>query len=910
MKNFLTGIIFVVLTFLTYGTVAAPQEIIRTLVNVGYLDNLSPLVFREGTSQPSGLAVDYLNQFSEINNFQFEYVHYKNKNDLCDDLESGKISIAIGFTQITQCKIAINSPVFWQTRLYKLQNSQRQRDIKTVYSLSQQISAESLKKIYPHAQIIEDLPEAEVLKVLLADPYSIYIAGIFNTNRIVQENAANIQYAPLTYNYDTKFIFALTPSIDRKLFNALNSFMTEKSSKYPNDDEMYWLNYAQLGNYQRIQLTPEQKEWVAEKKTIIVAVPKYSYPIGYQDDEGNFSGLSAQLLDIVSASTGLKFKPVFVESLGEMIEYVSLGKADMGAHRSVTSNYTPNTIFSPPFYISRFVAVARASDNDIQSSKNINGKRIVLVKGQKVIQEIAAEFPKSEIITIEGSELDLLSAIVNNKADIAIIPKIVSSYWIKYFYEKKLKEYPLTNPPAVIAFTINRKYTILNDIIKNVMLTLPYNNLEMIDYHWSKSITPPSTIAPRIPTIIYLTLSVLVVIAAISVIIYINSRLRKRRKTNLELYNSNLKEIIDATPSPLYKVSVNGDIILANKAFYDFLSIKDPDSISSLQDIQSLAPNSLSKIMELHETAYTTNREINSGQTYKISDIDFYIRQWISPTQNSDKQQVMLIGGWFDAIHSKKTDITFATAKKNAVDSNYSMLHIAIIDDNSISKILLKAQLLEYGVNVSETNDLLELKQLVEKGSLDAVISDLTMKNITGYDVLKTLVESTQYPPPCYIYTDRIEKEIEEKSLALGATGLIAKPLSIEQLQEILDNIKSSQQTYKLLTLLEKNTYGNQDTLLAIVNVLSDAVNENIQQLQNTHPEDKEARLEIVYSIKRMLSLLQFEDLMNQCDSYAAILQHESENIALISHAFEQSLIPFLSIIQQCQILITKKQSQ
>ncbi|MDR5019229.1 transporter substrate-binding domain-containing protein [Yersinia rochesterensis] len=445
MKNFLTGIIFVVLTFLTYGTVAAPQEIIRTLVNVGYLDNLSPLVFREGTSQPSGLAVDYLNQFSEINNFQFEYVHYKNKNDLCDDLESGKISIAIGFTQITQCKIAINSPVFWQTRLYKLQNSQRQRDIKTVYSLSQQISAESLKKIYPHAQIIEDLPEAEVLKVLLADPYSIYIAGIFNTNRIVQENAANIQYAPLTYNYDTKFIFALTPSIDRKLFNALNSFMTEKSSKYPNDDEMYWLNYAQLGNYQRIQLTPEQKEWVAEKKTIIVAVPKYSYPIGYQDDEGNFSGLSAQLLDIVSASTGLKFKPVFVESLGEMIEYVSLGKADMGAHRSVTSNYTPNTIFSPPFYISRFVAVVRANDNDIQSSKNINGKRIILVKGQKIIQEIAAEFPKSEIITIEGSELDLLSAIVNNKADVAIMPKIISSYWIKNFYEKKLIEHPLTN---------------------------------------------------------------------------------------------------------------------------------------------------------------------------------------------------------------------------------------------------------------------------------------------------------------------------------------------------------------------------------------------------------------------------------------------------------------------------------
>lgn len=52
----------------------------------------------------------------------------------------------------------------------------------------------------------------------------------------------------------------------------------------------------------------------------------------------------------------------------------------------------------------------------------------MLVKGQKVIQEIAAEFPKSEIITIEGSELDLLSAIVNNKADIAIMPKIVSSY--------------------------------------------------------------------------------------------------------------------------------------------------------------------------------------------------------------------------------------------------------------------------------------------------------------------------------------------------------------------------------------------------------------------------------------------------------------------------------------------------
>ncbi|CNH19392.1 transporter substrate-binding domain-containing protein [Yersinia pekkanenii] len=111
MKIFITKIIIILILF-SDGALALSQEKIRTLLKVGYLDNLSPLVFNNGELKPSGMAIDYLNQFGENKNFQFEYFHYKNKNELCDDLESGKISIAIGFTQIANVEYQLTLPYF------------------------------------------------------------------------------------------------------------------------------------------------------------------------------------------------------------------------------------------------------------------------------------------------------------------------------------------------------------------------------------------------------------------------------------------------------------------------------------------------------------------------------------------------------------------------------------------------------------------------------------------------------------------------------------------------------------------------------------------------------------------------------------------------------------------------------
>ncbi|CNH19418.1 ATP-binding protein [Yersinia pekkanenii] len=978
---------------------------------------------------------------------------------------------------------------------------------------------------------------------------------------MVQENAMDIQSTPLRYNYETKFIFALTPLIETSFSNTFNTFITNNSSSYPNKDEMYWLNYAQLDSYQKIQLTSEQKKWVAEKKTIIVAVPKYSYPLGYRDDNGNFSGLSAQLLNIVSESTGLKFTPVFVDSLEEMIEYVRLGKADMGAHRTVTSDYTPNTVFSPPFYISRFVAIVRYNDNEINSSKDINGKRIVFAKGQKIIQESAMEYPQSIIDTIDGSEVDLLSAVANNTADVTIMPKIVSSYWVKSYYDKKLKEIPLTNPPAVIAFTINRKHPILNEILKKVMLSAPYNNLSNLDYHLSKSTTPPSNITPKITDIIYFSLSILALISITIILFYIRARLVGQRKKDLVADNNRLKKIIDSMPYPIYSVKKDGSIGFANKAFYSSLSIKNPDNIRTLKDIESLERDSLSTFIKLHETAHSENKAINIEQKYNFLGEDTYIKQWLLPVEGKNEQDIDLLCGWFNVTYSKKLEINLENEKKNTEDAtkaksiflaqisheirtplsiiigiiellwkkahtiprpllerqallayrnsrtllglldqvinytktmaserssvnnklvdiyilvedivslyrisalekglklhykynnnvprwiisdelklqqllnnllsnaikftekgsvtvsldikhlnkkqaelkltikdtgigieskfnsklfdffeqtktsiqehydgsglglaickqislllngtislkseqlkgtevnitipviiatqqanndtvhklttedNYSMLHIAIIDDSSASSLLLKAQLEQYRVNVSETNDLVEVRKRLSEGLFDAVISDLNMKNMTGYDVLKIIADSTKYPPPCYIYTDNVEKEIEEKCLMLGATGLIIKPSEIDHMQEILSHVKSSQQLYRLLITLEKNAYGKQDMLLKMVNVLSDTVSENIQQLQKLVLDDKKSALKIAHSIKGILSLLRLEELMKECDNFAAILEHNPEEFSPALQTFEQSLLQFLSNIRQCQMLINKQQS-
>lgn len=114
------------------------------------------------------------------------------------------------------------------------------------------------------------------------------------------------------------------------------------------------------------------------------------------------------------------------------------------------------------------------------------------------------------------------------------------------------------------------------------------------------------------------------------------------------------------------------------------------------------------------------------------------------------------------------------------------MKKILLIDD-SIFTLHHYAELLsqigEYQVFTAESGQL-GIQQFQDV-SPDLVLCDLMMPDMDGLEVLEQ-IQKTNKPVTFLLFTADVQEDTKKKALALGASGLLEKPLSESQLQEVL----------------------------------------------------------------------------------------------------------------------------
>ena len=78
-----------------------------------------------------------------------------------------------------------------------------------------------------------------------------------------------------------------------------------------------------------------------------------------------------------------------------------------------------------------------------------------------------------------------------------------------------------------------------------------------------------------------------------------------------------------------------------------------------------------------------------------------------------------------------------------------------------------------------------------EGHNYDAIILDLAMPDISGYDVLESLKnEGLLRPDKIIITTASIVDNVVEEMLSIGVKAILRKPLSLEQLDETMSRFR------------------------------------------------------------------------------------------------------------------------
>jgi CheY-like chemotaxis protein len=124
-------------------------------------------------------------------------------------------------------------------------------------------------------------------------------------------------------------------------------------------------------------------------------------------------------------------------------------------------------------------------------------------------------------------------------------------------------------------------------------------------------------------------------------------------------------------------------------------------------------------------------------------------------------------------------------AKNKQVASNKKIL---IVEDDLINVTLLNRILEDEGYEIDTASDGLNALVAIGKNKYDLILSDITMPNFTGYQLLE-FMQTKEINIPVVFLSGHTSEDDEIKGLKLGAIEYLRKPVKADLLKLRLKNI-------------------------------------------------------------------------------------------------------------------------
>lgn len=110
--------------------------------------------------------------------------------------------------------------------------------------------------------------------------------------------------------------------------------------------------------------------------------------------------------------------------------------------------------------------------------------------------------------------------------------------------------------------------------------------------------------------------------------------------------------------------------------------------------------------------------------------------------------------------------------------------YVLVVDDNKITTKLLKKYLESYGYEVDKAYDGIECLEQVEKRRPDAIILDVMMPRLDGYDTVRRLKSNSETATiPVVIVTALNDVSNQLTSIDAGADDFLSKPIEEKLLE-------------------------------------------------------------------------------------------------------------------------------
>ncbi|WP_045882032.1 transporter substrate-binding domain-containing protein [Pseudomonas chlororaphis] len=632
-----------------------------------------------------GLSADYAALLASLLHVNVQVRRYPSRDAVIQALKNGEVDLlatANGFEaadpQLLMSRPYAEDQPTLVTRSNDSQGLPADLAGKQVAMLYHYLPAEAVKKLYPDARLQLYPSALSAIGAVAFGQADVYLGDSISANYLINRNYLNnVQLTDFARLEVNSFAFAAARG-NTRLLNIVNAALAAIPVSEQMTIQRRWsAGGASIAGQSRLHFSDKEQRWLEQHPRLKVAINENYLPLSFIDAQGEFRGISADVLNKISLRTGLKFDVVRGESVHDLTGLVKSGKADLLAAFTASYERENELRFTPPYLSTPFVLVTRVGAGMPNTLDEMAGKKLALIRGNVQREFIIDHFPRIELVAVENAA-EAMALVASGAVDGAVNSLISARYIISRQYRERLRVTSTVGSlPARVAFATDRGALELYSILDKALLSITPDEMDALTNRWRSEVVINDSYWQRYrPAIIQgFVVAAFLLLLAVGWITYLRGLVRKREQAERALGDQIefMRVLIDGTPHPIYVRDRQGRLMACNSAYLEVFGVAR-EAVIGKTIIEGVLSTQKVEAQAYHDDYLAV---MNDGKS-RIQDRTLTLSQgrvltiyhWMLPYRGSDGEVAGLISGWIDVSERQHLLEQLREAKDDADDAN------------------------------------------------------------------------------------------------------------------------------------------------------------------------------------------------------------------------------------------------
>ncbi len=631
-----------------------------------------------------GLTADYAGLLAQALALPVKVVRYPTREASIQALETGEIDLlgsSNGFEAanpnlILSQPYAVDQPVLVtrEGETYNLGNGLAGLRLSLVYHY---LPLSEVQKLYPKANIRAYPSYQNALNAVAFDQADVFLGDTISTHYMINKGyLKNIRMANFGKHEAYGFSFALRQD-QRTLLSIVDSVLAAIPINERDSIAKRWSAGSDiLLTDKKLQLTQREERWLKDHPVLTVVVNETFAPLTFFDAEGNFRGITADLLELIRLRTGLRFKILRSREVNAMIEQVTTGKADIIGAIVPSVEREASLSFSRPYLENSYVLLTRKEPGAPSNLEQMAGKRLAITVGNPLEKILTQDFPQIRLVevsdTFKASEM-----LAQGNVEGAVNSLVIANYFLssQVFQDKLQISTSIGTLPATFALATPRRAVELSSILDKALLSIAPDEMGVINSRWRGYTAAPDSYWRNYHQLI----AQIIVGTGLLLLISLtwNAHMRrqiKHRKMAERALNDQfefMRALVNETPHPIYVRDRNGLLQTCNDSYLQVFDVKREDVIGkSVIQMDMARESEAAQYHADYQQVVAQGNPLILDRTLHLHGKKLTIYHWILPYRDSVGEVQGIIGGWIDISERRQLFDELRAAKERADEAN------------------------------------------------------------------------------------------------------------------------------------------------------------------------------------------------------------------------------------------------